>query len=155
MKMKKADGVAPARFITLRSVLPPAAVCRFGDCQREFVPLVGVPGRFAAGLVRLVLGAEEFEGIDVKNQLPGESVVVPLVALGLTAAADQQLHPLRDVFLELFSPLAPDFRTDPIRELAFTDSPRSGDVDIEDGGCTSVEESHTADITYNKCFKHI
>ena len=134
MNIKKAGGVAPARFISLRSVFPPATVCRFGDCQWEFVPLISVPGRFTSGLLRLVLGGEELQRIDVENQLPGECVVVPLVAFGLTATADQQLHAFGDVLLELFGSLSPHFGGDPIREFAVTDAPRAGDVDVEDGG---------------------
>ena len=130
MKMKKADGVTPVRSFSIRSAFPPAGVSRFGDCQWEFVPLIGVPGRFASGLLRLVLGGEEFEGIDVKDQLPGERVIVPLVGFRLTAAADQQFHPLGDVYLELLRSLTPHLGTDPIGELAFADAPRGGDVDV-------------------------
>jgi hypothetical protein len=81
MKMKKADGVAPIRFVSIRSVLRPAVVFRLADCQWNFVPLIGVPGRFAAGLVRLVLRREEFEGIDVEMTHLGQ-----LLAFGCVGA---------------------------------------------------------------------
>jgi hypothetical protein len=113
-----------------------------------------VPGRFASGLVRLVLGGEEFERIDVENKFPGKRVIVALVGFRLTAAADQQFHPLGDVFLELLRSLTPHLGTDPIRELAFTDAPRGGDVDVEDRHFTSIEKLHAADISNYECFKH-
>ena len=147
MKMKKErTGLPPVRSFPIRSVLPAAAVAGFTGCQWGFIP-VGVPDWFAPGLPRLLSRREEFEGVDVENQFPGQCVIITLVGFRLAAAADQQFHAFGDVLLEFFSPFSPHLGTDPIGEFAFTNAPGSRDVDVENGHFTSVKEFHAADIS--------
>ena len=67
----------------------------------------------------------------MEDQFPCECSVALRICLGFGTTTEEEFHSRMDVFLQFFSPFAPDFRGDPVGEFPVADLPAGREADVE------------------------